>query len=62
MENKIDSLEKTPLIDLVEELDRLEKEMNLNVLRYNRICLEIHRRIPNTKDDAEFKPKEFKSK
>ena len=50
-------LKTTSTIELIKELTRLEKEIDYDLLKYNRIVKELYYRIPILEKQNEIKPK-----
>ena len=54
MNNKI---ETTSTIELIKEMTLLERKMEIELLKYNKIVLELYRRIPILEQQTDIKPK-----
>lgn len=52
-----DELQKTPLADIFKEMSKLDQEIDLKILRYEKLRLEVIRRFPPLEEAFEFKPK-----
>lgn len=57
-------LKTTPLVDIMCEMAKLEREINLDILKYNKCVLEVCRRFPFLVDEGfeVFEVKEIKTK
>lgn len=51
------NIKKTPLIDLLHEIDKIEKDIEKLIIKRNEIIFELWERIPNLKQEDEFQPK-----
>ena len=51
------NIETTSTIELIKEMTYLERKMELELLKYNRIVLELYRRIPILEQQTDIKPK-----
>lgn len=51
------NIKETPLIDLLHEIDKIEKDIEKLTIRRNDIVFELWERIPNLKEEDEFQPK-----
>lgn len=67
----MEDITKKPLVDIIKEMTYLEqeiglkqiresKELDLMILKYERLRLEVVRRFPIVEKTEEFKKKEFK--
>lgn len=56
----MEDLNKKPLVEIVQEMTYLEQEIELKMLRYEKLRKEIIKRFPQTKDMEEFKIKKLK--
>lgn len=54
MSNKI---ETTSTIELIKEMTSLERKIEIELLKYNKIVLELYRRIPILEQQTDIKPK-----
>lgn len=54
MNNKI---ETTSTIELIKEMTSLERRIEIELLKYNKIVLELYRRIPILEQQTDIKPK-----
>lgn len=50
-------LNKTPTVDLIKEMTNLDQQIELLMLKHEKIRLELVRRFPNVENSEEFKPK-----
>lgn len=50
-------LNKTPTNQLIKEMTNLDQQIELLMLKYEKIRLELIRRYPNIENKEEFKPK-----
>lgn len=41
-----DDIQKTPLVDLITEISRLDQQIDLLILKYEKLRLEVVRRYP----------------
>ncbi|NLE03624.1 MAG: hypothetical protein GX638_02330 [Crenarchaeota archaeon] len=48
-------LETKPLVDIITELSRLEREINLKILKHNLLTNEVCRRFPIPEVEENFK-------
>lgn len=55
-----EELQKKPLYEIVEDMARLEQEINLKITLYNRLVKEINRRFPLEITKETFVEKELK--
>lgn len=55
-----DNVCETPTNELVSELSRLEKQIDLMILKYNLINSELISRFPFLEKQSEFQPKVLK--
>lgn len=53
----MEKLETASTSELMTELAKLEKEIELKIMRYNLISGELCRRFPMLEQEEEFKPK-----
>ena len=53
----MEDLKKKPLNEIIPEMTRLEQEIDLMVLRYEKLRLEVIRRFPHLENEAVFKQK-----
>ena len=44
-------------IELIKEMTSLERKIEIELLKYNKIVLELYRRIPTLENQNEIKPK-----
>lgn len=51
------NIKETPLIDLLHELDNIEKNIETLITKRNEIILELWKRVPNLENEDEFQPK-----
>lgn len=51
------NIKETPLIDLLHEIDKIEKDIEKLITKRNDIVFELWERIPNLKQEDEFQPK-----
>lgn len=51
------NIETTSTIELIKEMTSLERKMELELLKYNRIVLELYKRIPILEQQTDIKPK-----
>lgn len=67
----MEDITKKPLVDIIKEMTYLEqeiglkqiresKELDLMILKYERLRLEVVRRFPFVEKEEEFKEKKFK--
>ena len=56
----MEDLEKTPLVELVTEISRLEQQIDLLTLKYEKLRLEINRRYPIIEEQEVFVKKKRK--
>lgn len=47
----------TSTIELIKEMTSLERKIEIELLKYNKIVLELYRRIPNLEQQTDIKPK-----
>ena len=52
-----DKIEITSTIELIKQLTYLERNIDLELLIYNKIVKELYERIPNLENQKEIKPK-----
>ena len=52
-----DKIETTSTIELIKEMASLERKIEIELLKYNRIVLELYRRIPILEQQDDIKPK-----
>ena len=52
-----DDLTKVPLVDLLKELSQINKDIDILMLKYEKLRFEIVRRFPPLEKTEEFKPK-----
>lgn len=50
-------IDKTPTVDLIKEMTMLNQQIDLLMLKYEKIRLELIKRFPNIENDIEFQPK-----
>ena len=55
-----EELEKKPLYEVMEDMTRLEQEINLKITMYNRLIREVNRRFPLEITRETFVEKELK--
>ena len=55
----MEDISHTSTIELAKEFSRLDKEIELKILKYNLIRLELIRRIPTLINEEEFQEKEI---
>lgn len=55
---KPDELKTKTLVDIMKEMTRLDNEISLLMLKYEKLRLEVIRRFPNLEINEEFKRKE----
>ena len=55
----MEDLKHTSTIELCKQFSMLDKELELKIMKYNLIRLELIRRIPTLIDEPEFQPKEI---
>lgn len=53
-------LSKVSHYELIEEMTKLDKEIDLLILKYEKLRLEIIKRFPPLEDESSFKKKELK--
>lgn len=53
-------IEETSTVDLINEMSRLDQQIDLLLLKYERVRLELIKRFPSVENDEEFKKKEKK--
>lgn len=53
----MEDISKTPTVELVKEITNLSQQIDLLILKYEKVRLELIKRFPNLKEDEEFKPK-----
>lgn len=51
------NIETTSTIELIKEMTYLERKIEIELLKYNKIVLELYRRIPILEQQGEIKPK-----
>ena len=51
----MEDLETKPLVDIITELSRLEREINLKILKHNLLVSEVCRRFPIPEVEENFK-------
>ena len=49
---------KTPLVEIMKEMTRLDNEISLLMLKHEKLRLEVIRRFPNLEINEEFKRKD----
>lgn len=49
---------KTPTVELIQEMTRLDHEIDIKLLQYEKLRLELVRRFPPLENSEEFKKKE----
>ena len=54
------NIKETPLIDLLHEIDKIEKDIEKLITIRNEIIFELWERIPNLENEEEFQPKVLK--
>lgn len=52
-----EDITKTPTVDLIKEYTKIDQEINLLLLRHEKIRLEIVKRFPIVEKEEEFKKK-----
>ena len=52
-----EDLKQKSTIELIKEMTSLERKIEIELLKYNKIVLELYRRIPNLEQQDEIKPK-----
>ena len=55
-----EELSKKPLYEVMEDMERLEQEINLKIILYNRLVKEVNRRFPLEITKETFVEKELK--
>lgn len=55
-----EELQKKPLYEIMEDMARLEQDINLKIILYNRLVKEINRRFPLEITKETFVEKELK--
>ncbi len=53
----MEELEKTPTNELIKEITLLEQKIDLLLLKYEKLRLELIKRYPTLENTEEFKPK-----
>lgn len=53
----MNELETKPTHEIVKDLSKLEKEIELKIIKYNLLIKEMHRRFPMLENQPEFQPK-----
>lgn len=53
----MEELDKVSLVDIIKEMTKLDQEIDLKLLRYEKLRLEVIRRFPFVENSDEFKPK-----
>lgn len=53
-----EDLSKQPLVDIMKEMTKLDNEISLLMLKYEKLRLEVIRRFPNLEINEEFKRKD----
>ena len=53
----MNNIETASTIELIKEMTSLERQIELELLRYNKIVLELYRRIPILEQQTDIKPK-----
>ena len=53
---------KKPTYEIVRELSYLEQKIQLEIMKYNLLAIELTTRFPDLKNNEEFKEKEIKTK
>lgn len=51
------NIETTSTIELIKEMTSLERKMEIELLKYNKIVLELYKRIPILEQQTDIKPK-----
>lgn len=51
------NIKETPLIDLLHEMDKIEKDIDKLIIKRNEIIFELWRRVPTLENEEEFQPK-----
>lgn len=51
----MEDISKKPTIDIITEMSDLERDINLSILKYEKLRLEIVKRFPNLNKYDEFK-------
>ena len=51
------NIETTSTIELIKEMTSLDRRIEIELLKYNRIVLELYRRIPILEQQNDIKPK-----
>ena len=54
------NIKKTPLIDLLHEIDKIEKDIEKLITKRNEIIFELWKRVPNLENEEEFQVKVLK--
>ncbi len=52
-----DDITKVPTVDLIKEMTKLDQDIELLMLKYEKVRLELVRRFPSVEETEEFKPK-----
>ena len=56
----MEDITKKPLVEIITEMSKLDKEIDLKLLQYEKLRLEVVRRFPFVEQDKAFKPKQKK--
>ena len=51
------NIKKTPLIDLLDRIDYIDKKVESLMIERDKIVFELWDRFPNSKEEDEFQPK-----
>jgi len=54
------NIKETPLIDLLHEIDKIEKDIEKLIIERNEIIFELWKRVPNLENEDEFQVKVLK--
>lgn len=54
------NIKKTSLKELLDELDKLDNDIQRLMIRQDKIIFELYNRIPTLEDSKEFQPKVLK--
>lgn len=52
-----EDITKIPLVDIMKEMTKIDNEIDLLMLKYEKLRLEVIRRFPNLEINEEFKRK-----
>ena len=56
----MEDITKKPLVEIITEMTRLEQEIGLKLLQYEKLRLEVIKRYPIVENNEAFKPKQKK--